>query len=107
LSQRVDRSEARDFAGEAGKTDGIQHFIEILVSRRGFVFRIGPAIGHDIMRHEFVINRFLIGFADGGFAAFGATGSVVLPEIVVSCRADITSLSHNGYCFCEIGRSVE
>lgn len=33
-------AQVRNFAGQAGEPHGIQQFVEILVSRRGFVLRI-------------------------------------------------------------------
>jgi len=49
-------AETGDFAGQAGKTHGVQHLVEILVGRRGFVFRIGAAVGQYVLERE-VIGR--------------------------------------------------
>ena len=56
--------------------------IRILRSRPSSIFRqyIGAAVRQDVVRDEFIINCFLIPFADRGFAAFRTACTVVHAE---------------------------
>lgn len=42
-------AQAGDFGGEAGGLDGSQNFVEVFVGRRGFIFRILPAVAENVV----------------------------------------------------------
>ena len=50
------RFEGGDRNGEAGEFDGAEDFLEILVGGRGFVFRVGAAVGEDVAGGEGVVD---------------------------------------------------